>query len=228
VRAQATAWWLLTAWLGASLLSPVACSWADSAEDELSPAVSDQGLARLRDYLDNFQSLRAVFRQEVINRDMELVEQASGTVILQKPGRFAWNYEQPYERVIVADGEQVWLYEADLEQVTVRRLDAGLGETPASLLTGTADVLEHFEYVETSIVDGLEWIQIKPRSAESDFASIILAFDGDTLVQIALLDRLDQRTRLYLSEIEMPAVVGAEEFVFVVPDGVDVIGETDL
>lgn len=221
-------WWSLTALLSVSLLSPFTCSWADIADDEPAVAATDQGLERLREYLDNFESLRAVFRQEVINSDMELVEQASGTVLLQKPGRFAWNYEQPYERVIVADGEKVWLYEADLEQVTVRRLDAGLGETPAALLTGTADVLDHFEYVETSMAAGLEWIQIKPRSAESDFASIILAFDGDTLVQIALLDRLDQRTRLYLSEIEKPAAVGAEEFAFVVPEGVDVIGETDL
>jgi outer membrane lipoprotein carrier protein len=172
--------------------------------------------------------LRATFRQEVVSRDMELVEQASGKVILQKPGRFVWNYEQPYERVIMSNGEKIWLYEADLEQVTIRRFDAGIGETPASLLTGTADVLDHFEYVEASSVEGLELIQLKPRSPESDFESIILGFDGGNLVQIALLDRLEQRTRLYLTDIERPASVRADEFVFVIPEGVDVIGETEL
>jgi outer membrane lipoprotein carrier protein len=227
VRSQALSW-PVAAILLASLPGFVNCAWAEAAEDGVGIAVGEQGLSRLRNYLDNFQSMRAEFRQEVINRDLELIERASGTVVLQKPGRFVWNYKQPYERVIMADGQKVWLYEADLEQVTVRRLDTGLGETPASLLTGSADVLDHFEYVDASIVDGLEWIQIKPRSPESDFASIILAFDGDTLVQIALLDRLDQRTRLYLSNIEKPATLAADEFLFVVPDGVDVIGETEF
>lgn len=217
----------ISALLVTSLLTS-SFNFADVADDVAKEDSVDQGLVRLRDYLDEFESLRANFRQEVINADLELVEQASGRVLLQKPGRFVWNYEQPHERVIMADGERVWLYEADLEQVTIRRFDTGLGETPASLLTGTADVLDHFEYVESSFVDGLEWIQIKPRSPESDFASIILAFDGDNLTQIALLDRLDQRTRLYLSEVEKPTIVESGEFVFVVPDGADVIGDGEL
>jgi chaperone LolA len=218
----------VTALLCASLLALFAGPAAFATDDAAGMDASVQGLDRLRTYLDQFDSLRAKFRQEVVNRDLELVEQASGEVILKKPGRFVWNYEQPFERVIMSDGDKIWLYEADLEQVTVRRLDAGIGETPASLLTGTADVLDHFEYVDASAVEGLELIQLRPRSAESDFESIILGFDGDMLVQIALLDRLAQRTRLYLTEIERPTSVRAEDFVFVIPVGVDVIGETEL
>ena len=214
--------------LCAGLLALFACPLVFATDGAADADATLQGLDRLRTYLDEFQSLRAKFRQEVVNRDMELVEQASGEVILQKPGRFVWNYKQPYERVIMSDGKRIWLYEADLEQVTVRRFDAAIGETPASLLTGTADVLDHFEYVDASSVEGLELIQLKPRSPESDFESIILGFDGDSLVQIALLDRLAQRTRLYLTEIENPANVRADEFVFVIPEGVDVIGETEL
>lgn len=218
----------VTALLCASLLALFAGPAAFATDDAAGMDASVQGLDRLRTYLDQFDSLRAKFRQEVVNRDLELVEQASGEVILKKPGRFVWNYEQPFERVIMSDGDKIWLYEADLEQVTVRRLDAGIGETPASLLTGTADVLDHFEYVDASAVEGLELIQLRPRSAESDFESIILGFDGDMLVQIALLDRLAQRTRLYLTEIERPTSVRAEDFVFLIPEGVDVIGETEL
>ena len=214
--------------LGAILLALVAIPLAYAADDTAGMPSSDQGLERLRTYLDNFQSLRAKFRQEVVNQDLELVEEAAGQVILQKPGRFVWHYEQPYERVITSNGEKIWLYEADLEQVTVRRFDTGIGATPASLLTGTADVLDHFEYVEASSVEGLELIHLKPRSPESDFESIILGFNGGNLVQIALLDRLEQRTRLYLSEIESPASVDEKDFVFEIPDGVDVIGETEL
>lgn len=224
-----TAWCKsVAALLCASLLGLFAGTVAFATDDAAGMDSAVQGLERLRTYLDQFDSLRAKFRQEVVNRDMELVEQASGEVILKKPGRFVWNYESPFERVIMSDGDRIWLYEADLEQVTVRRLDVGIGETPASLLTGTADVLDHFEYVDASSVEGLELIQLRPRSAESDFESIILGFDGDKLVQIALLDRLAQRTRLYLTDIERPISVDAEDFVFVIPEGVDVIGETEL
>ncbi len=102
---------------------------------------------RLRNFLEHVQTMRAAFRQEVVN-GKQVVEEARGHVALKRPGRFRWDYEQPYQRVVVADGERLWLYEADLAQVTVRPLAAGLGETPAALLTGERDVLERFEYVE--------------------------------------------------------------------------------
>jgi len=215
----------------ALFFSGIAVSFATTVGDAAGHSASgagDPGLTRLRTYLTDLNSLRAKFRQEVINGDLELVEEASGRVALKKPGRFRWDYQLPFERVIVADGARVWLYEADLQQVTVRRLDAGLGETPAALLTGDADVLDHFEYLGSSTDNGIEWIQLKPNSAESDFEMISLGFDGDDLVEIALADRLGQRTRLYLTEIERLETLPDELFRFAIPDGVDVIREGDL
>jgi len=215
----------------ALLVSSIAFSFTVPAADVARQPVAqaeEPGLVRLRTYLAGLNSLRAKFRQEVINSDLELVEEASGRVTLKKPGRFRWDYTLPFERVIVADGERVWLYEADLQQVTVRRLDAGLGETPAALLTGDAEVLDHFEYLGSSMDDGIEWIQLKPNSAESDFEMISLGFDGDDLVEIGLADRLGQRTRLYLTEVERLEALSDDLFHFTVPDGVDVIGEGDL
>ncbi|NND36106.1 MAG: hypothetical protein HKN81_03125, partial [Gammaproteobacteria bacterium] len=90
---------------------------------------ADQGLEILRAYLDGLETITADFRQQIVDRDLEPIDDSSGRVILKKPGRFRWDYREPYERVISADGERVWLYEVDLEQVTIRRLDAGLGET---------------------------------------------------------------------------------------------------
>ena len=198
------------------------------ASEETTNAAGEPGLVRVRAYLADLKILRANFRQEVTNSDLELVEEASGRVTLKKPGRFRWDYTLPFERVIVADGERVWLYEADLQQVTVRRLDAGLGETPAALLTGDADVLDHFEYVGSSMDDGIEWIRLKPNSIESDFEMISLGFDSDDLVGISLADRLGQRTRLYLTEVERLETLSDELFRFTPPEGVDVIGEDDL
>lgn len=195
------------------------------------PAVAgttEPGLARLQAFLDELDTLIADFTQDVVNRDLELVESASGQVVLQKPGRFRWDYREPFERVIVADGERVWLYEADLDQVTVRRLDEGLGETPAALLTGSVDVLETFEFLGSDTEDDLLWVNLGPRSEAGDFDRIRLGFDGPLLTRLELRDRLGQMTRLAFTAVEQGAVVPETVFTFDVPDGVDVIGEDEL
>ena len=189
---------------------------------------TDPGLARLQNFLDELDTLQADFTQDVVNRDLELVESAVGQVVLQKPGRFRWDYREPFERVIVADGERVWLYEADLDQVTVRRLDEGLGETPAALLTGAVDVLERFEFLGSDNQEEILWVQLGPRSEAGDFDSIRLGFDGPLLTRLELRDRLGQTTRLAFSAVEREAVVPDSVFTFAVPDGVDVIGEDEL
>lgn len=182
----------------------------------------------LHAFLAGLETLTADFRQEVVTRDLELVEEARGRVALKKPGRFRWDYTEPFERVIVADGSRLWLYEADLDQVTVRNLDAGLGETPAALLSGDVAALDRFEYQGASTRDGLRWLELKPRSQESDFDSIWLAFDNGNLSQLALEDRLGQTTRIYLSDVEMNANIDDDVFKFEVPDGADIIGENEL
>ncbi|MFQ5634868.1 MAG: outer membrane lipoprotein chaperone LolA [Gammaproteobacteria bacterium] len=183
----------------------------------------DDDLRLLRDYLDGLATLTADFRQQIVDRELEPLDDARGRVVLKKPGRFRWDYTEPYERVISADGERLWLYEADLEQVTIRRLDAGLGATPAALLTGSADVLDHFEYRGGAIDGDIRWLRLEPRSAESDFTGVELGFVEDELQRIFLTDRLGQRTQIYLSHIDSAATVTDEFFRFEVPDGVDVI-----
>jgi outer membrane lipoprotein carrier protein len=188
----------------------------------------DPGLLRLQNFLDGLTTLTAEFSQEVMNRDLELVEAATGYVVLEKPGRFRWDYQEPFERVIVADGERVWLYEADLEQVTVRRLDAGLGETPAALLTGSVDVLERFAFLGSEADGEVLWVNLGPLSDDADFDSVRLAFAGDLLTRLELHDRLGQTTRLAFADVEQGVAVPNDVFVFDPPDGVDVIDEDEL
>jgi outer membrane lipoprotein carrier protein len=197
---------------------------AGSAPEQSDP----DELERLRVYLGAMQDLRAEFRQEVIGPGDEIIEQASGSVALSKPGRFRWNYREPYERIIVADGERVWFYEADLEQVTIRRISAGLGDTPAALLTGDESALENFALLRTWIIDGLHWLQLAPVSAEADFATVDIGFAGDELQRIEFVDRLGQRTRLTLTDIDRTPGLADNEFQFEIPPGVDVIGEDDM
>lgn len=189
---------------------------------------TDPGLSRLQVFLDKLDTLTAEFTQDVVNRDQELVESAAGRVALQKPGRFRWDYQEPFERVIVADGERVWLYEADLDQVTVRLLDEGIGQTPAALLTGAVELLESFEFLGSEAQEGLLWVELGPRLETSDFDRVRLAFDGPQLTRLELRDRLGQTTRLAFTSIEQGVELSPAVFTFDVPDGVDVIGEDEL
>lgn len=182
------------------------------------------GLAPLVGFLNEVNSLEANFRQIVLSPEDELIEESTGRVWLQRPGRFRWNYSEPFERVIVADGERLWLYEADLEQVTIRPLSAGLGATPAALLTGDAGVLDQFVYAGRSQRDGIDWITLRPREADADFDAITLGFDGRELASLALSDRLGQKTLVDLSAVTKNPPLPEERFRFEVPEGVDVIG----
>jgi outer membrane lipoprotein carrier protein len=188
----------------------------------------DPGLQRLRGFLESVQTMRAGFRQQLLDDHDELIESARGTVLLQRPGRFRWTYTDPYERLIVADGERVWMLDTDLEQVTVRDLGVGLGNTPAALLTGQVDVLDNFILEHSSTESGVLWVRLKPAESDSDFEWIALGFSGQRLVQLDLRDKLGQTTRVEFTDIELNPKLGSDEFEFDIPDGVDVIDESAI
>jgi outer membrane lipoprotein carrier protein len=188
-------------------------------------AAAPTGEQRLGQFLDNVRSMRAAFRQVVTDGSGQVVEEARGRLALERPGRFRWDYQQPYERVVLADGKELWLYEADLAQVTVRPLAAGLGETPAALLTGGREALARFEVVSNWSGEQLEWVRLRPRSADSDFDSVAIAFAGERLAEIEIADRLGQVTRVVLDDVRLNPRLADGEFRFVAPAGADVIRE---
>lgn len=186
------------------------------------------GMARLEAFLEGTRSMRAGFRQEVVDGEQQVVERAAGTLLLKRPGRFRWDYRTPYERVLVADGQRLWLYEADLQQVTVRPLTDTLGETPAALLTGDRKVLDRFERVSTWSGEKLAWVKLRPRAQDADFSSVAVAFAGERPAELVLEDRLGQQTHVYFTDVRLNAPVEDEAFVFKVPPGADVIREGGL
>lgn len=193
------------------------------------PANAEEaGEARLRRFLTDVQTIDGSFRQQVLDSRQQVLEETSGTVAMQRPGRFRWNYTQPFERVIVSDGEKVWLYEADLQQVTVRRLSSGIGDTPAALLTGKESVLERFRVDRSWNGEGLALVRLVPRSADSDFAAVTLGFDGSALRRLMLDDRLGQQTRIDLTGVRINQRLAPEVFRFVPPTGADVIDDSEL
>lgn len=193
------------------------------------PAAAGDGEAALRGFIANVSSLSADFRQQVLDSRDQLQEESTGKVLMSRPGRFRWDYAEPYERTILADGHAIWLYEPDLMQATTRALDsAGLRDTPAALLTGAQDVLDRFAVERSWHEDGLDWVELSPRQPESDFSGLRLAFAGEELRRLELRDRLGQLTLIEFSRVQLNPGLADALFVFEVPPGVDVIGDGEL
>jgi outer membrane lipoprotein carrier protein len=185
-------------------------------------------LERVEAYLGSLTTLSAEFSQVVRSRDGDIVDRASGTLSLSRPNRFRWDYREPYEQAIVGDGKRLWLYDPDLEQVTVRTLEAGLGSTPAMLLSGGGRVGDAFTAVGTERVGAWTWHRLRPRDADGDFESVSLAFDAKgELAGMELRDKLGQSTMLEFARVRRGAKLDDGLFRFEPPPGADVIGRAE-
>jgi outer membrane lipoprotein carrier protein len=170
------------------------------------------------------QTISADFKQTVIGINQETLQETDGHMLIQRPDRFRWDYRKPYEQLIVGDGKNVWLYDVDLEQVTVKPADKALENTPAVLLSGRRPLTEHFTMRELGKRDGGEWVELIPISKEATFTRMLLAFDSDNLKIMELEDSLGQVTILHFSNVSKNDALDTEQFHFIPPKGVDVIG----
>lgn len=191
------------------------------------PLPSLAGIAgeRLDAFFNDVTSVRADFTQQVLDTQKKTLQQTSGTMALLRPGRFRWDYVKPYQQLIIANGEKVWLYDADLEQVTVKKMDAALGSTPALLLSSDAKIEDNFTVHELNDEHDLAWVELTPKNKESGFERLALGFDEHNLKRMELLDSFGQLTRLTFTNIERNPELDPAQFDFVPPQGVDVIGE---
>lgn len=180
------------------------------------------GEARLNAFLQAFETLEARFEQRVIDERGQLVEEAEGTVALSRPGRFRWDYETPYRQRIVADGEWVWIYDLELEQVTRKSMDQALGSTPALILDSRAAVDAHYAIRELGEREGLLWVALQPLDGEVEYEAVRLGFDSAGLSRMELEDSFGQTTRLRLYDQRLDVALEPERFVFRPPPGVDV------
>jgi outer membrane lipoprotein carrier protein len=191
----------------------------------LPAAALASGVERFQAYLRTTQTARADFEQKVYDRERKLVQQSKGSFAFLRPGRFRWSYAQPYAQLIVGDGERVWIYDEDLNQVTVRAMARALGSTPAALLAGAADVERAFELSDAGLRDGLEWLEAKPREREAGFERIQLGMGTAGVQAMELTDHFGQTTVLRFSNIVRNPQLDRSAFRFVPPKGADVLGE---
>ena len=180
---------------------------------------------RLRSFLAGLRSLQADFEQVLLDENGVILEEAKGTLRLARPGRFRWDYREPYPQLIVADGKNVWIYDSELAQVTVKPLGEAVGNTPALLLTSDQPLEERFQLRDLDTQDGLDWLELKPKTPDVSFSRIQLGFRGTELQKMELEDSFGQLTKLRFYRIVKNARVDPLSFSFTPPAGVDVIGD---
>jgi len=184
------------------------------------------GIDKLKGFVAATHSAQADFTQVVLDQDGKRIQSASGIMQFQRPGKFRWTYRKPYEQVIVGDGEKFWLYDADLNQVTVRKLDAALGSSPAALLSGNNEIERGFVLKESGSQDGLDWLSAMPKNMDSSFEKILMAFNAQAeLVIMELNDAFGHKTVLRFSAMQRNPKFPAQQFQFTPPEGADVLSD---
>jgi outer membrane lipoprotein carrier protein len=179
---------------------------------------------QLQSFAKDTKSATAAFSQTVLDKNGRKIQEASGTMAFSRPGKFRWVYEKPYEQLIVGDGKKLWVFDKELNQVTVRALDEALGTTPAALLAGDA-IERNFDLQDAGTRNDLSWLEATPKNKESSFESVGLGFSGETLAAMELKDNFGQTTLIRFSEVKANPQLSADLFQFTPPQGADVIGE---
>ena len=186
------------------------------------PATAAPG--KVQQYLAGLSSWSADFDQTITDENGKLLRSAAGHLYLQRPGKFRWDYSSPTEQLVLADGKQLWFYDKDLAQANVRSIDSSLASTPAALLSGGADLDSQFDITALPADGGLEWFQLKPKHADTDFLAVRVGFLKGELVRMQLADKLNQVTSLKFSAPRRNLTLAPGLFAFTPPPGVDVIG----
>ena len=180
---------------------------------------------QLHAFLAGAKSGKATFRQVVAPKGRSTAQESDGTFTFQRPGRFRWVYEKPYEQLIVGDGSKLWIYDRDLNQVVVRTLDVALGGSPAALLAGDNALEKNFAVTDAGKSDGLEFIDARPKAADTGFERVRIGFKDNLPRRMELTDAFGNVTTLDFGTFERNPALDAAQFRFVPPKGADVVGE---
>lgn len=180
----------------------------------------------LKVFLKEFETLQADFTQTLLNEDGDQLEQTTGTLYLQQPGKFNWHYKEPYIQKIITNGEVLWIYDEDLEQLTIRNFESDMIErTPAAIILGNSKLEQHFIQVDLGDIEGFNWVELTPRDLDAQYKNIRIGFDVKRLGMMIIADNLGQTTRIDFSDVNKNSKLSAELFNFSAPADIDVIDE---
>ncbi len=186
-------------------------------------AASAASIDALKAMLQQTTSGKARFAQIVVDKNLKQLQQATGTMQFVRPGRFRWEYDKPFEQTIVGDGAKLWIYDKDLNQVTVRKLDRALGGSPAALLSGSNEIEKVYDLTNLGSQEGLDWLEAVPKAKDTSFERIRLGFGKSGLEAMELRDQFGQTTVIKFADVERNPRIAADVFRFTPPKGADVI-----
>jgi chaperone LolA len=190
----------------------------------LAPVANATGsIEKLKAFAAQTQSARASFSQTVRDKDGTSIQTASGKLVFARPGKFRWEYEKPYQQIIVGDGQKLWVYDKDLNQVTVKKMEGALGSSPAALLAGSNDIEKYYNLDAKGAKGGLDWLEAYPRDEDSMFSKVRMGFKGNMLDTMELYDQMGQVTVIRFSKLQRNPKLADNLFSFTAPAGADVI-----
>ena len=187
-------------------------------------SVDDLGEKLVNDFLTDVITLESRFEQSLIDAEGAIIERTSGTLEIARPTRFRWSYSDPYEQWLVADGTNIWSYDLDLEQVTVKPQSEALANTPALLLGGSENALEQFDFGGTTVEEITTWVRLEPKDKKSGFNRVELGFIDNELRRMVFFDNLEQTTLVALYDVKVNEPIDDTRFDFQVPHEVDLVG----
>lgn len=192
----------------------------------ISVGVEAAAIDSLKAFIQETRTVRASFSQTLYDKNARTLQESSGTMQFERPEKFRWTYEKPYEQLIIGDGTQVWFYDRDLNQVTIRQFNIAIGSSPAALLAGSSAIEDNFVLTELGLQNEIEWLEAIPKSKESTFEFIQMGFSPQGALKfMALRDSFGQTTVLSFSELDKNPALPADLFKFIPPDNADVISE---
>lgn len=177
----------------------------------------------LNRFFHKVNTFNARFTQVVLDEALTPMQESSGTLWLERPGKFRWIYDKPFEQHIVGDGKQIWLYDVELRQVTVRPMSGALGYTPAVLLAGSGRLTDNFTVTRLGKQGKLEWMQMMPKKSDGGFESIRVGFEGNSIRMLEMVDSFGHTTRVTLRDTSENKKIDREHFKFIPPPGVDIV-----
>jgi outer membrane lipoprotein carrier protein len=188
-------------------------------------AVQAAATQDLQRFFNKVQRYSARFDQVTLDEAMNPIQESSGSLWIERPGKFRWNYTVPYEQLIVGDGKQVWVYDIELKQAAVRRMEGALGATPAILLSGKGALEGIFVIKDLGRQGELDWVQLTPKKNDGGFETIRIGFEKGKIRTLEMIDGFGQTTRVTLRDAKENIQISADKFSFKPPAGVDVITE---
>lgn len=185
--------------------------------------IAGQGPQKLNDFLHKLDSFSAKFEQSILDSESSSVGRFQGDLYISRPGKFRWDYFEPYEKLILADGNTVYIVDSDLEQITYVSQERALKGTPASILINQGKLEDRFEIIDIGNSQGMDWVELLPMDAESQFTRILLSFVGEDLRRMEMADKFGQITRFQFYDLKRNPELDKELFVFKRRQGYDLL-----